>query len=46
MYYKKYFFSEKMEEFVLKDIILVLAGMSSKNFKKEELIKYFKINYK
>ena len=45
MYYKKYFFSEKMEEFVLKDIILVLAGMSSKNFKKEELIKYFKINY-
>ena len=44
-YYKKYFFSEKMEEFVLKDIILVLADMSSKNFKKEELIKYFKINY-
>lgn len=44
-YYKKYFFSEKMEEFVLKDIILVLADMSSKNFKEEELIKYFKINY-
>ena len=44
-YYKNYFFSEKMEEFVLKDIILVLADMSSKNFKNEELIKYFKINY-
>ena len=45
IYYKKYFFREKMEEFVLKNIILILADISSKNFKKEELIKYFKINY-
>lgn len=45
IYYKKYFFSEKMGEFVLKDIILILADISSKNFKKEDLIKYFKINY-
>ena len=45
IYYKKYFFIEKMDEFVLKDIILILTDISSKNLKKEELIKHFKINY-